>query len=164
MWWRSSRPCGTDPLRAPVATRRATLGGLGSAAAVLLVRPALATPEAMAGVVAGFTRGAPVLPGRVRLDLPALVENGNSVTLTVAVDSPMTPADHVRAIGIFNQRNPLPDVAVFRLGPRAGRAAVTTRIRLADSQRITAVAELGDGSFWSGTADVIVTLAACVEG
>ncbi len=118
----------------------------------------------MAGAIAGFTRGAPVLPGRVWLDLPALVENGNSVTLTVAVDSPMTPADHARAIGIFSQKNPLPDVAVFRLSPRGGRAAVTTRIRLADSQRITAVAEFADGSFWSGTADVIVTLAACVEG
>ncbi len=161
MWWRSSRPCGTDP-RAPVTTRRGALA-LGGAAAVLVVRPALATPEAMAGAVAGFARGAPVLPGRVRLDLPPLVENGNSVTLTVAVDSPMTPADHVRAVGIFNQKNPLPDVAVFRLSPRAGRAAVTTRIRLADSQRITAVAEFADGSFWSGTADVIVTLAACVE-
>lgn len=162
MSWRSSRPCGTDPRGAPAATRRAALG-LGGGAAVLLVRPALATPEAMADVVAEFTRGAPVLPGRVRLDMPALVENGNSVTLTVAVDSPMTPADHVRRIGIFNQKNPLPDVAVFRLGPRAGRAAVTTRIRLADSQRITAIAELGDGTYRSGTADAIVTLAACVE-
>ena len=165
MWWRSSLPCGTEPRsRAPVTTRRTALTLGGGGVAILLARPALATPEAMAGVVAEFTRGAPVLPGRVRLDLPALVENGNSVTLTVAVDSPMTPADHVRAIGIFNQKNPLPDVAVFRLGPRAGRAAVTTRIRLADSQRITAVAAFGDGSFRSGTADVIVTLAACVEG
>ena len=162
MWWRSSLPCGTEP-RAPTTTRRAALALGGGGMAILLVRPALATPEAMAGVVAEFARGAPVLPGRVRLDLPALVENGNSVTLTVAVDSPMTPADHVRRIGVFNQKNPLPDVAVFHLGPRAGRAIVTTRVRLADSQRITAVAELGDGSFRSGTADVIVTLAACVE-
>lgn len=161
MSWRSWRPCGTDP-RTPAATRRAALG-LGGGAAILLIRPALATPEAMADVIGEFTRGAPVLPGRVRLDMPALVENGNSVTLTVAVDSPMTPADHVRRIGVFNQKNPLPDVAVFSLGPRAGRAAVTTRIRLADSQRITAIAEFGDGSFWSGTADAIVTLAACVE-
>jgi sulfur-oxidizing protein SoxY len=136
---------------------------LGGAAAVLLVRPALATPEAMAGVIAEFTGEAPVLPGRVRLDLPPLVENGNSVTLGLSVDSPMTEVEHVRAIGVFNQKNPQPEVAVFRLGPRAGRAAVTTRIRLADSQRITAIAELSDGSFWSGTADVIVTLAACVE-
>jgi sulfur-oxidizing protein SoxY len=118
----------------------------------------------MAGAIADFTGAAPVVPGRVRLDLPPLVENGNSVTVTVAVDSPMTPADHVRRLGIFNQKNPQPGVAVFTLGPRAGRAAMTTRIRLADSQRLTAVAELSDGSFWSGTADVIVTLAACVEG
>ncbi len=161
MSWRSSRPCATE--RAALASRRRALG-LGGAAAILLVRPALATPEEMAGAVAEFTGEAPVLPGRVRLDVPPLVENGNSVTLTVAVDSPMTPADHVRRIGVFNQKNPQPGVAVFALGPRAGRAAVTTRVRLADSQRLTAVAELGDGSFWSGTADVIVTLAACVEG
>jgi sulfur-oxidizing protein SoxY len=148
-----------------LASRRRALGlGGGAAAAIFLMRPALATPEAMAEAIAEFTGKAPVLPGRVRLDLPPLVENGNSVTLTVAVDSPMTPADHVRRLGIFNQKNPQPGVAVFTLGPRAGRAAVTTRIRLADSQRITAIAELSDGSFWSGTADVVVTLAACVEG
>jgi sulfur-oxidizing protein SoxY len=135
-----------------------------AAAAVLLVRPVRATPETMAAAVAAFTGAAPVRPGRVRLDLPPLVENGNSVTLTVTVDSPMTPADHVEVIAVFNQKNPQPQVAVFHLGPRAGRATVTTRIRLADSQQVTAVARLSDGSFWSGTADVIVTLAACVEG
>lgn len=161
MWWRSSRPFETDPRRS-VTSRRMALA-LGGGAVVLLARPALATPETMADMIAGFTRGAPAVPGRVRLDLPPLVENGNSVTLKVTVDSAMTPEDRVRRIGIFNEKNPLPGVAVFRLSPRAGRAVVTTRIRLADSQRITAIAELGDGSFWSASADAIVTLAACVE-
>jgi sulfur-oxidizing protein SoxY len=144
--------------------RREALALGAGAVAIVLVRPAYATPEAMTAAIAGFTRAAPALPGRVHLDLPPLVENGNSVTLTVRVDSPMTQADHVKAIGIFNERNPQPHVAVFRLGPRAGRAVVTTRMRLATSQRVTAVAELSDGSFWSDAADVIVTLAACVEG
>ena len=103
-------------------------------------------------------------PGRIRLDVPPLVENGNSVTLTVTVDSPITQADYVEAIAVFNEKNPQPHVAVFHLGPRAGRATVTTRMRLADSQQVTAIARLSDGSFWSDTADVIVTLAACVEG
>lgn len=162
MWWPSSRRCATDP---PIrhATRREALALAGGAATILLVRPAGATPETMAAAIAEFTGEMPVLPGRVHLDLPPLVENGNSVTLTVTVDSPMTPTDHVKAIGIFNQLNPQPNVALFHLGPRAGRAAVTTRIRLATSQQLTAIAQLSDGSFRSDTADVIVTLAACVE-
>src|SRR5687768_8001330 len=146
MWWRSSRPCATDPAL-PLATRREALAIGAGAATILLVRPARATPKAMAAAVAAFTRAAPVLPGRVRLDLPPLVENGNSVTLTVTVDSPMTRAEHVEAIAVFNEKNPQPHVAVFHLGPRAGRATVTTRMRLADSQQVTAVARLSDGSF-----------------
>ena len=84
--------------------------------------------------------------------------------LTVSVDSPMTEADHVTSIHIFNQKNPQPYVAAFHLGPRAGKAAVATRIRLADSQQVVAVARLNDGSVWSDSVDVIVTLAACAEG
>lgn len=102
-------------------------------------------------------------PGRVTLDLPPLVENGNSVPLNIVVESPMTAADHVKAIHIFNEKNPQPNVVSFHLGPRAGRANVSTRVRLSDSQKVVAVAELSDGSFWSGSADVIVTIAACTE-
>ena len=101
--------------------------------------------------------------GKVKLELPSIVENGNAVPLTVSVESPMTEADHVESIHIFNQKNPQPYVAAFHLGPRAGRAYVATRIRLADSQRIVAIARFSDGSFLSGSADVIVTLAACTE-
>ena len=102
--------------------------------------------------------------GKVKLELPPIVENGNTVSLTVSVESPMTEADHVASIHIFNQKNPQPYVAAFYMGPRAGKAVVSTRIRLADSQRVMAIARLGYGSFWSDIADVIVTLAACVEG
>ena len=101
--------------------------------------------------------------GKVKLELPSIVENGNTVPLTVSVDSPMTEADHVESIHIFNQKNPQPYIAAFHLGPRAGKAQVSTRIRLADSQRVVAIARLNDGSFWSDSADVIVTLAACTE-
>jgi sulfur-oxidizing protein SoxY len=102
--------------------------------------------------------------GRIALDIPMLVENGNAVPLTVGVDSPMTPDDHVRRIAVFNERNPQPNVITARIGPRAGRAGLSTRIRLATSQRLVAVAEMSDGSFWSDSAEVVVTLAACVEG
>ena len=83
--------------------------------------------------------------------------------MTVSVDSPMTEADHVKAIHVFNEKNPQPNVLSVRLGPRAGKAAISSRIRLADSQTVTAIAEMSDGSFWSDEADVVVTLAACVE-
>ena len=101
--------------------------------------------------------------GKLTLDIPPLVENGNTVACSVAVDSPMTAADYVRAIHIFNEKNPQPNVIGVHLGPRAGRARVSTRIRLADTQRVIAIAELSDGSFWSDSVDVVITLGACLE-
>ena len=101
--------------------------------------------------------------GRVKLQLPPLIDNGNSVPLSVAVESPMTEADHVRAIHVLTEKNPLPDVASVRLGPRAGRATLSTRVRLADTQTVLAIAQLSDGSFWSDSAEVVVTLSACLE-
>jgi sulfur-oxidizing protein SoxY len=136
--------------------------GLGLVS-VVAVRPAQATPEAMRAAIRGVVGPAPVRPGRVKLELPPLSENGHAVPLTVSVESPMTEADHVRAIHVFTEKNPQPDVASFRFGPRAGRARVATRIRLADTQTVVAISELSDGSFWSASADVVVTLAACLE-
>src|SRR6266702_1413171 len=101
--------------------------------------------------------------GRGKLQLPPLIDNGNSVALSVAVESPMTAADHVRAIHVFTQRNPLPDVVSVHLGPRAGRAGISTRVRLADTQTVVAIAELSGGTFWSDSAEVVVTLSACLE-
>ena len=92
------------------------------------------------------------------------MENGNTVPVTVAVDSPMTADDHVVAIGLFNERNPQSEVATFALGPHNGLARVSTRMRLATSQKVVAVARLSDGRCWQHTVDVVVTLAACVEG
>ncbi|GJD51523.1 hypothetical protein OPKNFCMD_4278 [Methylobacterium crusticola] len=150
----------------PPPDRRAVLSGGAGLLGVLLVRPAAARAprEATAAAIRRFAGEAAVRPGRVALDMPPLVENGNSVPLAITVESPMTEADHVRRIAVFNDKNPQPNVVTLHLGPRAGRAAVATRIRLSDSQTVTAVAEMSDGSYWSATADAIVTLAACVEG
>jgi sulfur-oxidizing protein SoxY len=104
----------------------------------------------------------PVLKGRVKLALPPLIDNGNSVPLSVAVESPMSEADHVVAIHVLTEKNPLPDVVSVHLGPRAGRASLTTRVRLADTQTVTAIAQMSDGSFWSDGAEVVVTLSACL--
>jgi len=106
---------------------------------------------------------AKVTPGRVKLTLPPLIDNGNSVPLSVSVESPMTQADHVKAIHVLTEKNPLPDVVSFALGPRAGRAGFSTRVRLADTQTVTAIAQMSDGSFWSDHAEVVVTLSACLE-
>jgi sulfur-oxidizing protein SoxY len=114
--------------------------------------------------VAAFAGGAEVRPGRVRLEVARLVDNGNTVPITVEVDSPMSATDHVLALAVFNERNPERDVVRFALGPRAGRARVSTRVRLATSQKLVAVAKMSDGSFWSDAVDVVVTLAACIEG
>lgn len=100
--------------------------------------------------------------GRVTVSVPAISENGYSVPLSVAVDSPMTADDYVRRVLVVSQSNPLPIIASFELGPRAGLAKMSTRIRLADSQRIYAIAEMHDGALWSGYGHSIVTLAACV--
>ncbi len=101
--------------------------------------------------------------GKVTLELPPLVENGNLVTIKVSVDSPMTQADHVKAVHLIAEGNPLPNIVSFFLGPRAGRAEIGTCIRLANSQRVWAIAQMSDGSFWRGYAETLVTLAACTE-
>ena len=138
------------------------IGGLG-AIRILAVSPALATPEMLASAMREVTKDVTPQPGKIKLEIPPLVENGNSVPLTVTVDSPLTEADHVKSIHVFNEKNPQPNVASFHLGPRTGRASVTTRIRLADSQMVVAIAQMSDGSLWSDRAQVIVTIAACVE-
>lgn len=154
----------TDERRMPVRpTRRGILAAGGGLVAIALVRPAAASLDSMKAAIAEFTGGRTAEPGRVTIDIPPLVENGNSVPLTVKVDSPMTATDFVRRIGVFNQLNPQPYVATFHMSPRNGRAQVATRIRLGDSQTIMAIAEMADGSFRSASADLIVTLPACVE-
>jgi sulfur-oxidizing protein SoxY len=147
----------------PELSRRSALVAGAGALSALVVRPARATSETMQAAIREFTAGATVTQGRVAMDIPPLVENGNSVPLTVTVESPMTEQDFVKAIAVFNERNPQPNIGTFHLGPRSGRAFVATRIRLGDSQNIVAVAQLSDGTFWSGTAELIVTLPACVE-
>jgi sulfur-oxidizing protein SoxY len=127
---------------------------------------AAATPPhaaALRAAVLDWTGGVVPRPGRVEVEIAPLVENGNSVPITVGAASPMTAADHVRAIAIFNERNPQRDVAVFHFTPASGRAQAATRIRLATSQTLAVVARMSDGSVWSREVEVLVTLAACIE-
>ncbi|GJD34053.1 SoxY-related AACIE arm protein [Methylobacterium aerolatum] len=149
--------------------RRGVLAGAAGTALAIALRPAAAATalprtETTESAIRRFAGDNPIRPGRVTLDLPPLVENGNTVPLSVSVESAMTPEDHVRRIGVFNEKNPQPNVITIHLRPGAGHAQVATRIRLADTQRITAIAEMSDGTYWSASADAIVTLAACLEG
>lgn len=106
---------------------------------------------------------AQVRRGRIKIDIPPLIDNGNAVPLAVEVQSPMTAADHVKAIHIFTERNPQPYVLSVHLGPRAGKARVATRSRIGDSGEVIAIAQMSDGSFWQESVRVIVTLSACLE-
>ena len=150
--------------RKPGATRRAVLiGGLAVSRRRSHPSRRKRHPSRCAPRSATWSARAPIRKGRVELDVPPLVENGNTVSLVVAVDSAMTATDYVKTIHVFNEKNPQPYVIAVHLGPRAGTAIIATRIRLADSQTVTAIAEMSDGTFWSASADVIVTIAACVE-
>lgn len=141
----------------------------GSAAALALaplaatLSPALAAPEEMTAEIKKLVGAAAVREGRVKLTLPELTENGNSSPLGITVDSPMTAADHVKAVHIFSERNPVAYIARLGVGPRAGRAKLATSIRIAESQFITVLAEMSDGTFWSGRAETVVTMPACID-
>jgi sulfur-oxidizing protein SoxY len=150
------------------STRRQFLkltGGVAVAGAIpiVTVRPLQATPAMLASAIRNVVGSAEVHTGKVKLDIPPLVENGNTVPMTVSVASPMTAEDHVKSIHVFNEKNPQPNIGNFYISLAAGRAQVSTRIRLADSQKVVAIAQLSDGSFWSASVDVVVTLAACTE-
>lgn len=121
------------------------------------------TEQDMRVAIGQFIGSRPLTRGRVDLKVPPLVDNGNTVAISVSVESPMTETDHVKAIRIFSERNPEPVILGCKLGPRAGRAQVATRVRLADTQLIVAVAEMSDGTFWYGQAPTVVTIASCLE-
>lgn len=154
--------------------RRRVLKGIAGGALLPLVTaagpawpqlPAAARPplEVLVPVLKDITRGAPVREARVKLDIPHLAENGHLVPLTVSVDSPMSAADHVTTLYLLSEKNPRPVIAKIGLSPGVGRAALTTRIRLAGAQHVVALAQMSDGSFWAAAADVIVTETACLD-
>jgi sulfur-oxidizing protein SoxY len=145
--------------------RRRFISVLAGLASVPLwpARAARAQADPFAPLVRKITGGATVNAGRVTVDTPRLADNGHSVPLKVSVASPMTATDHVRSITLLSERNPRPVMATYHLGPKAGRAEVATRLRLNGSQRVLAIAQLSDGTYWSGSAEVEVTESACLD-
>ena len=147
-----------------LATGGALTASLVPEAVLAQAPPAFAQNADSEALVKAVTHGKPAKVGRVKLDLPVLADNGNSVPMKVSVESPMTAEDHVKTLRLLSERNPEREMATFHLGPHSGRAEITSRVRLAGSQRVVALAEMSDGSYWMGTADVTVTLSACVDG
>ncbi|QWD65234.1 SoxY-related AACIE arm protein [Polynucleobacter sp. MWH-Aus1W21] len=137
--------------------------GLLTLSACLIPLKAFAKKEDADEVIKKITGGASIKDGKVTLTIPPLVENGNLVVLKVGVDSPMTANDYVKAIHVIAEANPSPNIFTVYLTPRSGTANITTRVRLADSQTVWAIAQMSNGSFWRGSADTLVTLSACTE-
>jgi len=149
-------------------TRRQFLSIAGGATVagtipIVTLRPLEATPAMLSTAIRNVVGEAQIHTGKVKLDIPPLVENGNTVPVTVSVASPMTATDYVKSIHVFNEKNPQPNIGNFYLNPSSGRAQVSTRMRLADTQKGVAIARMSDDTFWQVAADIVVTLAACTE-
>ena len=144
-------------------TRRdALMLGLGTAAVTLAGPEAMrATPSEAEAEIAKFTGGKPAAQGRISIDLPEIAENGNAVPLSLAVESPMTPADHITDVLVVADGNPNPRVAAFRFSPLSGRAEASTRIRLAATENVIVVARTGNGEFYTARKEVKVTIGGC---
>jgi sulfur-oxidizing protein SoxY len=140
-----------------------TLAAATVAAPALCVRRAGAELPTADPAIAAITKGAPVGKGRIKLEIPALADNGNSVPLKITVDSGMSTGQRVKSIHLVSEKNPVRNMANYYFGLRAGRPEVATRVRLAGSQTITALAQMSDGSFWMDTAEVVVTSSACLD-
>lgn len=141
--------------------RREFLAGM--AGALALSRAARADDDSLDPQAAKIAKGGPMKKGKVTVTLPQLADNGNSVPIRIVVDSPMTATDYVKSIHLYSERNPVSNMANFYLGPRAGKAEIDSRVRLAGSQKVTAVAALSDGTFWYDAAAIVVTLSACLD-
>ncbi len=142
-------------------SRRRLLQASGAAFVLLQCRPVVATPENMSAAIHRAYGNRRIMAGRVTIEIPQIAENGNVVPISIQVVSPMSADDYVKKIRLFSEHNPLPDIVEFDLGPHNGKARVSTRIRLAKSQIVLAVATLNDDTLWSAQAIVEVTISGC---
>jgi sulfur-oxidizing protein SoxY len=147
----------------PLLTRRNVIEAAAGFAIVSAAGSAVASPLSQAAI-ARVTKGASVTRGRVSVSMPTIAENGLSVFTTIAVESPMTASDFVQELHLISEKNPVAVIASFFFTPAMAEAKVSTNIRLAQTQRLTAIAMMSDGSLWSDEKDVVVTIAACIDG
>ena len=133
----------------------------GAAAVVLLPATALATPEKVAEEIKKLFGDKKLAPGRIKLELPSIAENGLVVPLNFEVESPMTEKDYVKSVHLFAEGNPSVGVAAFYFSAMAPKAAAAIRIRLAKTQEIVAVAEMSNGEVYTVRKEVKVTIGGC---
>lgn len=145
--------------------RRTLLRQLGASGLWVVYQPLAvwATPEAVQQAIRHIVGERQPQDGGMTITLPKIAESGNSVSLVVAVDSPMTADHYVRRIHVLVEGNPEPVAATYHLGVRAGKAQMSTRLRLARSQTVLALADMHDDTVRSAAASIVVTLGACVE-
>jgi sulfur-oxidizing protein SoxY len=138
-------------------------GGVAAVAVARDVRPAAATPEEAAAVIAKFTGGKTAVAekGRIKIDLPEIAEDGNTVPLSIGIDSPMTSDDHVTDVLVVADANPRPVTATFHFTVMSGRATASTRMRLASTENVIVVAKTSDGRFFTEQKPVKVTIGGC---
>lgn len=146
----------------PASRRRVlAVAALGGIAAVLAPRLAVAKPEDVTAAIKKLYGDKAIAAGKVKLEMPQIAENGNVVPMTVTVDSPMTEGDYVKAVHIFAEGNPIPSVATFYFTAASGKAMASTRIRMAGTQNVVAVAETSKGELFTGKTEVKVTIGGC---
>lgn len=145
------------------SSRRRVLavGALGGIVAALAPRLAVAKPEDVAAAIKKLYGDKAIAAGKVKLEMPQIAENGNVVPMTVSVDSPMTDGDYVKAVHVFAEGNPIPAVATFYFTPLSAKAVCSTRIRMATTQNVVAIAETSKGELFTGKTEVKVTIGGC---
>lgn len=144
-------------------TRRSMLALSGAAAAALVglrAMPAYADADATMKAIDAFAGGEPAM-GTITLDAPEIAENGNTVPITISVDSPMTADNYVESVAIYAEGNPTPSVVVYNFTPMSGEASATTRMRLAKTQNVIAVAKMSNGDVFMDKREVKVTIGGC---
>ena len=153
------------PLPGPRRLRRALLGG-GAAALlpVVFATPARAEDEPEVAAFKSYVGSRAVRTGRLKLDVPRIADNGNVVPVKIQMPGPFAAGAEVRSIHLFSEKNPVAQMAVFHFPVAVPRIEIESRVRLAGSQRLAAVATLADGSLYSATADIVVTVSACLDG
>ena len=141
--------------------RQALALGAGAMGAVALGAPRALAKNDSEETIKKFTGGKTPVQGKIKLDLPEIAENGNTVPMTVTVESPMTEQSHVTDVLVLASENPRSGVATFHFSPASGVAEANTRIRLASTQDVIAVAKMNDGSFYMASKQVKVTIGGC---
>jgi sulfur-oxidizing protein SoxY len=137
------------------------LGLTAMLAAALAPRLVMATEEMVAAELKKLYGDKSMADGKIKLDLPEIAENGLVVPLNIDVDSPMTEQDYVKAVHVFADGNPLPQVVTYKFTPQSGKAAASVRMRLAQTQNVIAVAEMSNGALYTTKAQVKVTIGGC---